>query len=153
MASQQTPAFVRTLIPIIVGFLVARFGVDSNDPTTALVVNSVVSYLWYVVVHTIELKYPQFGYLLGIPKAPAYSPADAPSPGPGEHMEAVVVADAPDPDAPAEGEFVTPMPPPADMGDVPVDDEADVPDVDAAPPVVQPAAKATPKKRAPRKKA
>lgn len=144
--TQQTPAFVRTLIPFIVGFLVTKFGVNSNDPTILLGANAVVGYLWYVVVHTVELRYPQFGYLLGIPKAPAYSSEPSPSPSSGEHVEAVVVPDVA-PDTPTEGEFVTPMPPPADMG-VPSTDEVDVPDVvDAAPPVVQPAAKAAPATR------
>lgn len=143
--NQQSPAFVRTLIPFIVGFLVTKFGVSSNDPTILLAVNGVVGYLWYVVVHTIELKYPQFGYLLGIPKAPAYSSEPSPSPSSGEHVEAVVVPDVTTPEVSAE--FATPMPPPADMGEVPpVDDPVDT-TVDEPVPSVD----STPKKRAPRK--
>jgi hypothetical protein len=91
--SDQLPAFVRTLVPIVVGPLVARFGFDVTDPDTLALVIGVVSYLWWVVVHTVELKWPQFGYLLGIAKAPAYSSEPAPSPGPGEDVEAVVVPD------------------------------------------------------------
>lgn len=89
--TDQMPAFVRTLVPFVVGPLVARLGFDVTDPNTLAVVTAVAGYLWYVVVHTVELRWPQFGYLLGVAKAPAYSPEPAPSPGPGEELEAVVV--------------------------------------------------------------
>lgn len=96
--SSQAPAFVRTLVPFIVGPLVARAGFDVTDPNTLAIVTAVSGYLWYVLVHTVELRYPQFGYLLGIAKAPAYSTEPAPSPGPGEEVEAVVVPDEGDVD-------------------------------------------------------
>ena len=88
--SDQLPAFVRTLVPIVVGPLVARFGFDVTDPNTLAVVIAVASYLWWVLVHTVEMRWPSFGYLLGVAKAPAYSTAPAPSPGPGQDVTAVV---------------------------------------------------------------
>lgn len=97
--TDQLPAFIRTLVPIVVGPLVARFGFDVTDPNTLAVVIAVASYLWYVVVHTVELRWPSFGYLLGVAKAPAYSPEPAPSPGPGQDVTAVVT-----PAPPADGE-------------------------------------------------
>lgn len=83
----QTPAFVRTLTPYAVGYLATRLGLDSDDPLLALG----VGYAFYVVVHVVELRWPRFGWLLGVAKAPAYSSAPAPSPGAGENVEAVVV--------------------------------------------------------------
>ena len=166
-SSGLSTSFIRTLVPIVIGPIIARFtpGLDPHDPNVLLVVSAIASYVYYVVVRLLELKAPQVGYLLGIAKAPAYSSAPSPSPEAGEHIEAVVVPDAA-PDEPVAG-FETPMPPPADMGEVPpqpvdevVDDTpplddpvepADVQDVDPAPmPLV---AKTQPKKRAPRKKA
>lgn len=78
------PSLVRTLVPILVGPLVTRFfpGLDINDQNTTLVVSAIVSYLYYVLVRVLETKAPSLGYLLGIAKAPAYSPKDAPQPEP-----------------------------------------------------------------------
>jgi hypothetical protein len=87
------PSLIRTLVPIVVGPLVARFGLDVNDPDTFALTSGVISYLFYVLVRVVETRYPAFGYLLGIAKAPAYSPEPSPSPGPGENVEAVVVPD------------------------------------------------------------
>lgn len=98
MSGDLTPSFVRTLVPIVVGPLAARFmpGIDPTDPTVLLLVSGVISYLYYVAVRVIEMEFPKMGYFLGIAKAPAYSQHDAPSPGVGEHVEAVVVEDATD---------------------------------------------------------
>lgn len=87
--TDQMPAFIRTLMPFVVGYLATRFGLDSNDP----LLSAGVGYAFYVIVHFVELHYPQFGWLLGVAKAPAYSTEPAPSPGPGEDVEAVVVPD------------------------------------------------------------
>lgn len=87
------PSLIRTLVPIVVGPLVARFGLDVNDPDNLALVSAVISYLFYVLVRLVETRYPAFGYLLGIAKQPAYSPEPSPSPGAGEDVEAVVVPD------------------------------------------------------------
>lgn len=93
--TDQLPAFVRTLVPMIVGPLIARWGFDITDPTTLAIVTGAVGYLWYVVMHTVELRWPSAGWLLGVAKAPAYSTDPAPSPGPGEDVTAVVTPDGP----------------------------------------------------------
>ena len=87
------PSLIRTLVPILVGPLVARFGLDVTDPDDLALVSAVISYAFYVLVRVVETKFPVAGYLLGIAKAPAYSPEPSPSPGPGEDVEAVVVPD------------------------------------------------------------
>lgn len=102
--SPQAPAFVRTLVPFLVAWVGAYlakhgFGIDPVWLTTAVGLG--LGYAWFVIVHVVELKVPQFGWLLGIAKAPAYSSEPAPSPGPDESVVAEVV---PDPDA--EGEML-----------------------------------------------
>lgn len=88
------PSLIRTLIPIIVGPLVARFGLDVTDPDNLALVSAVLSWGFYVLVRVVETRWPAFGYLLGIAKQPAYSAAPSPSPGPGEDVEAVVVPES-----------------------------------------------------------
>jgi hypothetical protein len=88
--NDQTPAFVRTLVPFLVGYLATRFGINPDDPSVALLVSALVGYGWYVVTHLVELRYPRFGWLLGIAKAPAYSSAPAPSPDSGEQATVTV---------------------------------------------------------------
>ena len=76
------PSLIRTLVPLLIGPLIARFGLNPDDPNTLLLAGAGLSYLYYVLVRVIETKYPKVGYLLGIAKAPAYSPAPAPQPEP-----------------------------------------------------------------------
>ena len=80
---------------MVVGPLVAKFapGVDTESENALLLISAVVGYLYYVFVRVVETKFPQAGYFLGIAKAPAYSNEPAPSPGPGEEVEAVVVSE------------------------------------------------------------
>ncbi len=91
----QAPGYVRTLVPIVLGPLIARYGFDADDPTTLMICSSVAGWLYYVIVRLIETKAPGFGYLLGIAKQPVYSTAASPSPGPNEDVVAVVVAEPP----------------------------------------------------------
>lgn len=104
--SDKTPAIVRTIVPIIVGNVLTKVipGLDPTDPFVNTLVDTAVSGVYYVGVRYLEEYNPKLGYLLGIAKKPAYSTEPAPSPGPDEHLEAVVVDDAP-----VEGdEFVEP---------------------------------------------
>lgn len=92
----QTPAFVRTLVPFAVGLAgswLTRHGLHVNDDMLSGLLVGVFGYVWYVVVHTVELKYPRFGYLLGVAKSPTYLAGPEPAPGPGEKVVAVVVPD------------------------------------------------------------
>lgn len=87
------PSLIRTLVPIVVGPLVARFGLDVTDPNNLALVSGVVAYVFYVLVRLVETHWPAAGYLLGIAKQPAYSSQPSPSPGPGEDVTAVVTPD------------------------------------------------------------
>lgn len=89
--STQAPGFVRTLVPVIIGPLAARFGFNATDPTTLMYTSMIASYVYYVVVRILENYFPTLGFLLGIAKQPVYSTAAAPSPGAGEDVVAVVV--------------------------------------------------------------
>lgn len=95
--AELSPALVRTLVPIVIGPLVARFfpGVNVEDPNTLLLVSGAVSYLYYVLIRLCETKYPKLGYLLGIAKAPAYASGPGPSPGTGEHATVFITPDIP----------------------------------------------------------
>lgn len=121
-------SLVRTLVPIVVGPLVARYfpGVDIKDPETLLTMSAVISYLYYVVVRILEVKAPQVGYLLGIAKAPAYSPASSPSPAAGEDVVAVVVPEG-GAAAPVEVEDDVAAVEQTDNRERPEDGEQDVP--------------------------
>lgn len=71
-AADLAPSFIRTLVPLIVGPLIARYGFDANDPTTAIMISAAASYLYYVISRVLELKAPTLGYLLGVAKQPTY---------------------------------------------------------------------------------
>lgn len=63
---------IRTIVPLIVGPLIARFGFDPDDPGTTLWISAVASGIYYLVVRLLELKAPTLGYLLGVAKQPTY---------------------------------------------------------------------------------
>lgn len=90
-----SPALIRTLVPILVGPLAARYfpGLDIEDPTFLLLASAVISYSYYVIVRVIEEHYPQFGWLLGLAKRPVYSSAPPVSPDAGETLATVVLPD------------------------------------------------------------
>lgn len=72
-AGDLAPSFIRTAVPLIVGPLIARYGFDVQDPTTATVIAAVAAWFYYVLVRVCELKAPTLGYLLGIAKQPTYA--------------------------------------------------------------------------------
>ncbi len=64
---------VRTFAPMLAGLLV-QF-VPGVDLTAATLVISQM--LWYLGARGLEQLKPQFGWLLALPKPPAYVPPDA----------------------------------------------------------------------------
>lgn len=65
----------RTIVPIIVGFLLARavrLGFDIPSESLTGVVEAVVTGVYYTVVRLIESVWPSAGALLGARKQPRY---------------------------------------------------------------------------------
>jgi len=75
-------SWIRTFTPVLVGGLIAwlvRQGVKVDTSvaqplTEALTV--IFTAVYYFLVRTLETWWPGFGWLLGIPKQPAYPPAE-----------------------------------------------------------------------------
>lgn len=68
---------VRTIVPVIVGFLLSLpivhgLGV-STEQATSLVTAALIG-VYYVLVRFLESKWPKLGWLLGTPVAPTYAP-------------------------------------------------------------------------------
>ena len=76
--SNQIVSWIRTGVPMAVGSLIAwlvSLGVEipagAEEGVTALLV-AVVSFLYYVLARALEKRWPQLGWLLGIPSQPKY---------------------------------------------------------------------------------
>lgn len=95
-AASQAPAYARTGAPITAGPIIVAiarvFGLDLTLDQ-ALFLIPVVSFGYYCLGRALEAYNPKLGYVLGIAKQPAYSKQDAPAPGEGEALVAVVVPD------------------------------------------------------------
>ncbi|MDY7528445.1 MULTISPECIES: hypothetical protein [unclassified Cryobacterium] len=76
--SQFIVATVRTLVPILVGFLLgqlARLGLEVSGPVADGLIVSIqttAASLYYVAVAWLERKFPWAGWLLGIARNPVY---------------------------------------------------------------------------------
>lgn len=72
-------ATIRTLVPIVVGWLVAQLALANipvDQPTVdglILSVSTLVASLYYVAVAWLERRWPWFGWLLGVARNPVYS--------------------------------------------------------------------------------
>lgn len=83
-------SIIRTVIPVIVGSVLtwlAAKGIDVDpEQVNAWLIPIGIS-VYYTVVRFLEDKFPALGWLLGLPKQPGYSPADAPParPAPGRN--------------------------------------------------------------------
>lgn len=92
--NDQLPGYIRTYIPIVsvlLGRELAKRGLDVDSELLAVVVGIIFAAVYYAVVRFLEKRKSVFGWLLGVAKQPAYSTEPAPSPGPGEDVEAIVV--------------------------------------------------------------
>jgi hypothetical protein len=66
---------VRTVVPIIVGFLVAlgsKAGLDMNSESLEGFLFPLVMSLYYIVARALESRWAAFGWLLGLPRPPTY---------------------------------------------------------------------------------
>lgn len=78
MDSDLLVSLRRTLVPIIVGALMASFlGSDLDPQALQSVVGGVISAVYYTVVRLLELKIPGVGVLLGARKQPVYVAPEA----------------------------------------------------------------------------
>lgn len=68
-------SIVRTLVPVIVGFLLTlalRLGIQIDQATVTTVVQAVITGLYYVGVRFLEHYKPKAGILLGKASPPSY---------------------------------------------------------------------------------
>lgn len=86
MTGSLSPSLIRTLVPFLVGIVgswLARHGLGINDDALSAVLVGVIGYLWYVVARFGEVySSSKWGYILGLAKAPGYSPSKPPAPAP-----------------------------------------------------------------------
>jgi hypothetical protein len=148
--SNTTPSLVRTGTPMVAGSIlvgIARaLGLDLTVDQ-AMAVLPVVMFLYYAAGRALETWNPSLGYVLGMAKAPAYSSEPSPSPGTDEHLETVVVPDAPAPDPEPDPQLEPDSEPPVDMEDPVLGNVEPLVSVPA-----KKAAKKAPAKRAPAKR-
>jgi len=72
-------SLIRTWVPVGVGLVIAwvvrNTGLGIDEDTSAQVTAvavSVATALYYLVVRTLETRWPAFGWLLGVKRAPSY---------------------------------------------------------------------------------
>lgn len=82
MSKPSMPSFVRTIVPVLVGQIIAYIAtlgiVVPGDVETALTVilGFVATTLWYTIFRWLEQRFPKLGVLLGWAAVPeSYTPA------------------------------------------------------------------------------
>ena len=65
-------SFVRTYVPLAIGWLVVRFGLDIDSAAVASSAVALVSAVWYAAARLIESRWPRAGWMLGRPTPPSY---------------------------------------------------------------------------------
>jgi hypothetical protein len=68
-------SYIRTGVPLLVGALIS-WGVLPASATdqAAVAITAVVTAAYYGLVRLLETRWPSFGWFLGKPKAPTYTP-------------------------------------------------------------------------------
>jgi hypothetical protein len=94
--NDKAVSWIRTAVPIIIGVVFSwavRHGLPVggiDDGSAATYVTPLAIAAYYSVVRTLEAKWPQLGWLLGVAKQPQYVPGPAPAPAAGQDAVAVV---------------------------------------------------------------
>ena len=73
--NDQLVALIRTIVPAIVGLLLAaaaKANIDIDGAALNGIVDAVVIGVYYLAVRQLERRWPKFGVLLGVPKQPTY---------------------------------------------------------------------------------
>ena len=74
----MAPSYIRTMVPIVVGWLAGHGGLawlGVNDPMALTVVSAGMTLVYYAFVRALEEQWPQAGWLLGFPDPPSYTQA------------------------------------------------------------------------------
>ena len=74
-------SMIRTVVPIVVGLIVAlaaKAGFNVTSASITPVVASGAAAVYYVAVRMLELRWPRLGLLLGSATQPVYVPSSAP---------------------------------------------------------------------------
>lgn len=75
MNTANLPGYIRTIVPMIVGWIVSvltGWGLDADSATVTQLVVAIVGAVYYIIVRLLEKKFPKLGWLLGSPKTPVY---------------------------------------------------------------------------------
>lgn len=81
MLSNTVLSFIRTFVPIIVGFLVAwaqPFGIEVDTEAAIAFLTALATAVYYTVARLLESKWEKAGWLLGAPKQPIYAEPPVP---------------------------------------------------------------------------
>ncbi len=68
-------SLIRTVVPIAVGWLIATLanvGIDVDQTEAATALTALVMAIYYGAIRAAENRWPWLGWLLGLPKPPAY---------------------------------------------------------------------------------
>jgi hypothetical protein len=92
MLSNYVTSLVRTVVPAVVGTLLAvlaKRGINVDEAEINAWLIPLVISGYYAAARFVEIKIPKVGWLLGVPKAPGYSPASVPParPSPGSNPD------------------------------------------------------------------
>lgn len=75
--NDQLIALIRTVVPAVVGLLLAaaaKANITIDGAALNGIVDAVVIGVYYLAVRQLEKRWPKFGVLLGVPKQPTYPP-------------------------------------------------------------------------------
>lgn len=136
--AQIFPSVIRTIVPMIVGWILAQLairGLNLPPDTVTQVVTWVITAAYYGLARVLETRFkPVWGWLLGLPKAPTYAPTTPPPaevpPAPAAPVAPVMSLDVPEPEQ--HTQYIAPDDPDvvvyADQSAAPLDDDTDLPD-------------------------
>ena len=90
MLSNYVTSVIRTVVPVVVGAVIAvlakkGINVDEAEVSSWLIPTVISAY--YSVARLAEIRFPRLGWLLGVPKAPGYAPGSPPKTSPGTNPD------------------------------------------------------------------
>jgi hypothetical protein len=73
--SDLLKSIIRTFVPVVVGLILsalAKAQIEIDDQALTQIVDAVFVGGYYALVRFLEVRFPQLGWLLGLPTTPAY---------------------------------------------------------------------------------